>query len=409
MPEPWLIATARDLVARLQKKSFAYWVRLLITVVVVQALVTWADHKGWITGARSTFHRFLQKTSPVKAVDQNTVVITIDDDEYWKGELQGRIPIKRDYLAALITRLDIAEAGVIALDFDLRSPTPDGQPLESSDYARETGKLLDRIRDVAPRRAIVLPRTIWRVKNGEYIPHSDIYDGYDFGTPNVFKGYIALPENRLKIPLTLMLKGGAPLDSFSMAVVRAFRPKALNGLPQAVDALYGSFISENGFDHKTAQEVLTGDPKVLHKDIVGRVVIIGGAWSKWGYSVGQRIDLHETPMGSMPGAYLHANYVEAILGTRAYPPFGEKAVKIIEWLVVLGMAIGFAAAESPKRKVGVVAVSWILLGFFSYFSFINLGIVFDLFVPALSVTVHWLFEQFWEGFQKSQVKLRRGV
>ena len=376
---------------------------MLITAVIVQSLVTWADSKGWITGYRYAFYRFLQKANPNKAVDQHTVVITIEDDEYWKGKLQGRVPIKRDYLARLIEKLDAAEANVIALDFDLRSPTSDGKPVESADYAEETKKLVAAIKNVSPRRPIVLPRTIWK-ENGEYVTNSDVYDGNDLGPPNVFEGYIALPYDRLKIPLTLKLRGGAPLDSFSMAVVRAFRPEALSGLPKASDALYGSFINETSFAHRTAHDVLTANPTALHQDVSGRIAIIGGVWSKWAYGVGQRVDLHETPMGSMSGVYLHANYAEAILDMRTYTPFGEKAVEIIEWLVVLAMAVGFAATGTVGREIEVVAVSWVLLGLFSYFSFINLGIVFDIFVPALSVTVHWLFEHFWEGFRRKSAK-----
>jgi len=402
MPVSWLHAATSTLVARLQKKSLAYWIRLVIAVVIVQLFVAWADNKGYITGYRYAFHRLLQKASPNKPVDQNTVVITIDDDEYWKGGLQGRVPIKRDYLARLIETLDAADAKVIAVDFDLRSPDPDGNPAESADYLGETKKLLETIKSVAARRPIVLPRTIGK-ENGEYVTNSDIYDGYDFQSQNVFKGYIALTVFHLEVPLTLKLRGDVPLDSFSMAVARAYRSKALKALPQA-DHAYASFIGEDGFDHKTAHDVLAADPNVLRQDLGCRVVIIGGGWSKWAYGVGPRIDLHETPMGWMPGAYLHANYVEAILGAWTYPPFGKLAVKAIEWLVVVGMALGFAVVDSPGWKIGVVPVSWLLLGLFSYFSFINLGIVFDLFVPALSVTVHWLFEHFWEGFQAKAAK-----
>jgi len=319
------------------------------------------------------------------------------------GKLQGRIPIKRDYLASLIDKLDLAEARVIALDFDLRSPSPDGNPVESPDYNVETSTLLKTVKRIAPRRLIVLPRTIWK-ENGEYVTNSDIYDGYDFGSPNVFKGYIALPYERLEIPLTLKLKGNVPLDSFSMAVVRAFRSKALDYLPQADHAPYFRFINENGFDHKTAREVLTADPKVLQQDVGGRIVVVGGSWRRWAYGTGPRIDLHDTPVGLMPGAYLHANYIEAMLGNRTYPPFGGRVVKTIEWLVVVAMALGFAVLDAPGWKIGFVAVSWLVLALFTYFSFINLGHAFDLFVPAISVTVHWVFEHFWEGFQRKTIK-----
>ena len=68
------------------------------------------------------------------------------------------------------------------------------------------------------------------------------------------------------------------------------------------------------------------------------------------------------------------------------------------------MAVGFAVANAPEWKIGIVAVSWLSLALFTYFSFVNLGRVFDLFVPAVSVTVHWVFEHFWEGFQEREVK-----
>jgi len=402
MPASSLLARATNVVSHLREKSAGYWVRLLITVVIVQSLVTWADNNGWITGYRYSFHRFLQTTKPHKDVDQYTVVVTIDDDDYWLGELAGRSPVKRDYLACLVEKLDAAGAKVIALDFDLRSPDPGGHPVESPDYMGERGEFLRKVKEV--RHSVVLPRTIYWDENGDYVANSDIYDGYDFGSANVLKGYIALQSNHLEIPLSLKLKGDVFLDSFSMAVVRAFRPKALENLPQANRALYASFIKEDGFDHKTAREVLNAKQNVLERDIGGRIVIVGAAWSKFAYGVGRRIDLHETPMGLMPGAYVHANYVEAMLGPGTYPPYGGRLVETIEWLVVVAMALGFATAETPGWKVGVVFGSWVFLGLFAYFSFINLGHVFDLFVPAISVTVHWVFEHFWEGFQGKAVK-----
>jgi len=394
MPFTNLIPAVQDLLNRLGQKRTAYWVRLIVTILLVQFLITWADKKGLITGYRYGFYQFLQKTKPHKATDQNTVVITIDDDEYWMGKPQGRVPIKRDYLACLVEKLDAADAKVIALDFDLRSPAPDGKPVESPDYANETKMLLDTVKTVSSRRAVVLPRTIWQ-ENDEYVLNSDIYDGYDFGQgASVFKGYIGLPYNRLKIPLTVKLKGAAPLDSFSMAVVRAFRPKALNSLPKTADAIYGSFIKMDDFDHKSAHEVLAGNAHDLQEAVSGHLVIVGGAWSRWAYRVGTTIDSHETPMGPMPGVYLHANYVEAMLDGGTYPPLGERAVQLIEWLAIAFMAIAFAIAHTAW-KIGVVLGSWIVLGLVSYFSFINLGVVFDLFVPALSVTLHWAFERVW--------------
>ena len=138
--------------------------------------------------------------------------------------------------------------------------------------------------------------------------------------------------------------------------------------------------------------MLAGDAQDLKAATSGRVVIIGGAWSRWAYGVGAKADSHETPLGPMPGVYLHANYVEAMLDEGTYPPLRERAVQLIESIVVAFMAIAFAIGDKVWKKIVIVLGSWIVLGLVSYFSFINLGVVFDLFVPALSVTLHWAFE-----------------
>src|SRR5579864_7769502 len=129
MPTSWLKTKTQEWADRVKKKKFGYWLRLVITVVIVQSLVTWADNHGLITDSRYAFYRLLQRLDHHPSYDQNTVVVTIEDDEYYDGALQERIPIKRDYLARLIEKLDVAEAKVIALDFDLRSPSPDGDPV----------------------------------------------------------------------------------------------------------------------------------------------------------------------------------------------------------------------------------------------------------------------------------------
>src|SRR5215470_4867845 len=102
MPTSWIRTKAKDWFDQVKKKDLFYWARLLITVAVVQSLVTWTDNRGLITDYRYAFYRLLQKFDHHKSWDQNTVVIVVDDEEYYKGLLQGRVPIKRDYLARLI-------------------------------------------------------------------------------------------------------------------------------------------------------------------------------------------------------------------------------------------------------------------------------------------------------------------
>ena len=55
---------------------------------------------------------------------KRTALVLIGDDEYWGGELKRRVPIKRDYLAKLVNKLDQAQPELIVLDFILRRLRP---------------------------------------------------------------------------------------------------------------------------------------------------------------------------------------------------------------------------------------------------------------------------------------------
>lgn len=397
-----LVSSLTELVGRLRRKGLPYWARLLLTVILVKSLVGWMDRQGILEGYRTSFYQLLQRTSPFKLADKNTVVVFIDDEDYWKGELDRRVPIKRDYLAKLLDKLDVADARVIALDFDLRSPDPDGMPREAPDYVAETTMLLNSVKAIAVNRSIVLPKTVSQ-KNGDPIADSDIWNGFDFGNgnENVSSGFILPPNDRLRVPLTLQVQG-APLFSFSMAIARAFRPNGVASLPDSEEFPYGSFMPVDQIWHISSHDVLNGNSQQLRKLFSGRIAIIGSAWNRLAYGRPPLNDLHRTPIGPMPGVYVHANFVEDILNDKTYPALGEHAIEVIEWLLVIVMAIAFAVGSGRASKLKFVGGSWLLLAAMSYFSFINLGIVFDMFVPALSVTVHWLFERAWEALQKER-------
>jgi len=81
------------------------------------------------------------------------------------------------------------------------------------------------------------------------------------------------------------------------------------------------------------------------------------------------------------------------LNSTVYPPLGETAFRVIQWTTITVMALAFAVGEAPVVKAIVVLLSWAVLLGVSYICFITLGIVFDQFVPALSVTLHWILER----------------
>src|SRR5262249_32355105 len=153
------------------------------------------EREYWID-KRYKIYQFLQDRMPRKKQPQRTVLVVIGDDEYFKGELSGRVPIKRDYLGKLVHELDAADAAVIAIDFDLRSPTPEGNPVESAEFEAEMAKFLKAVRDALQtthNHKVVLPKTIGQDDQGGYVLESDIHEGYGFQGGDVLFGYIALP------------------------------------------------------------------------------------------------------------------------------------------------------------------------------------------------------------------------
>lgn len=92
-------------------------------VVLGVWLGRWLEQQEFALDLRHKASHLMQQ-SPRGAFVQRMVVVLIGDEEYWKGELARRAPIKRDYLAKPVKQLDIADPALIALDFDLRSQTP---------------------------------------------------------------------------------------------------------------------------------------------------------------------------------------------------------------------------------------------------------------------------------------------
>src|SRR5882762_7143258 len=127
-----------------------YWVRVVIIAIIGIVLGEKVDDTELWINYRYHVYQFLQSLSPRKPHPQRTVVVLVGDNEYWAGkDLQARVPIKRDYLARLVDKASSANAAVIALDFDLRSPSPEGNPLEYPAYQKETDALLLAIQKAA--------------------------------------------------------------------------------------------------------------------------------------------------------------------------------------------------------------------------------------------------------------------
>jgi len=73
---------------------------------------------------------------------------------------------------------------------------------------------------------------------------------------------------------------------------------------------------------------LSGDKPFLKDKLAHKIVIVGGAWSQIVFGNRSKVDEWLTPVGLLPGVYIHANHVQAILCDRVYPRFPSVLVAL---------------------------------------------------------------------------------
>ena len=103
-----MTATAVPFLEHIRKKSWRYW--------LMAAVVGYGGHLLF-SGLESEVPRFEQWRTQLFQVLGNAAarkplprygvrLVLIGDEEYWQGDLAGRRPIKRKYLAGLVRALD---------------------------------------------------------------------------------------------------------------------------------------------------------------------------------------------------------------------------------------------------------------------------------------------------------------
>ncbi len=334
--------------------------------------------------------------------DHNTVVVLIGDEEFWKqGSYARRTPINYKKLAELMSALDQLGPKVIAVDFDFASPMPDGSIVQHEDYKEETKILASTIQEIAARRSVVLPKTLgWDAES--FLTESDVYDDFKSELARVHYGYILPTTDYRAIPLRIPVKDkDRPyLDSLSQTIVGAFdlTGKARQWGNQGESVIYaGGFLYEDQFEKYYANEIIGADNSKrdeLAQKIGCRIVIIGAAWSQYGYGRGDRVDSVNTPVGSIPGVFLHANWVESTLESRTAKPLGKWSQRSLEFL--FGIAAYFFFTRRIwwvwKLVISVVGILGFWLGI-AYLSFQTLNIFIDPVTPSLIGFAKATFEQ----------------
>ncbi|MCA1621980.1 MAG: CHASE2 domain-containing protein [Acidobacteria bacterium] len=389
---------------QLRSRSRSHW--LVVGVLLFGGM--FAGHELgqsdlWIDLRYSLYQSFLQGISFREPYPKRVVLVLIDDQDFWNGKFEHRTPLKRDVLAELLLKIDAANPEVIALDVDLRSHAgPGGQPGDSH-YEGETQKLLAAVNSVSKRRTVVLTKSIRYADatHREYVAEPSVYDNYPFEGAGVKPGYVTLPDDIRRVTLDLKMQGGAHLDSFASAIARAVDARSLEEMQEREeDALpYGTFIAPEKFVQYPAREVLGANPDLpadvekLRKMLGFKIVIVGGAWHQYGFKRGPMRDGHASPVGRIHGAFIHANYAEALLDSRTYRPMREGVAVGIEFVFSAVLALVFSLHIRLALKFAAALFLGTFLVGVSYVSWQNLGLFFDFFVPVVLLLGHAVIDK----------------
>src|ERR1700694_1703768 len=83
---------------RLRKKSWGYWIWVVIVLVVAEQGSPYIYDYFNLTDVRALFFQKVLDSGPRPAEPRAIKIIRVEDDDFWAGMLAGRRRIKRDYL-----------------------------------------------------------------------------------------------------------------------------------------------------------------------------------------------------------------------------------------------------------------------------------------------------------------------
>ena len=394
------------------RKGWLHWVRF--------GLLLWAG--SYLGSLLSDSPRFadiryelyqkqvrLQHRGPI--YPQHTVLVLLNDDDYWSTDYQARAPLKLEQIAVLLDKLNAAGANTVGVDVFLTSPLPKQPSYNFPDYAAGDEQFFAAVKRMCDAgRHVVLTTYLSDVTKEVHHEQPSIFMDRLPGLPCVTIGYDRFADDMREIPGKVELDTGKYLDSFSLAMVKIIDPVAYDNLvnDQYRGFRFAQYLTPEDFAPKAGRkfimngvEVRQMDPLALRQAVADRIVIVGGNWSSDGYGLGDPVDSHNSPGGAEPGAMLHANYVEAELNeTGTFTPLSDRTAEVLEWSLASLLAL-IAASELPGGWKGLsVALSFLVSAVLTYVLMQNLGLFLDFLIPFLMVVGHTFTEEILEMRQE---------
>jgi len=375
----------------LQEKQPHHWLLVLFFTLLGFYASLWLSRFDWWQQASFGAYDGLVSMTPARTTrPSHTAVVLIDDDDYWRGEWARRQPLKRRTLAKLLRTLQADGARAIGIDVDLRCQTPDGRVNVHGDYRDETAEFFAAVTEVARTTPVVFPKTVAFDEGlDRFVIDADSFDGFQFGPGAMVScGYTRLPHDLRQVALNAA-PAGIKLDSFAGMITRV---EPMVGEPskpsQATFPFVRSFLSKASFNGAlfSAGQVLTGDRRAS-RGVANKIVIVGGGWHRDAWKRGEPIDEHMTPRGLMPGALIHANYVEAMMSEQLTSPSGEWLHIVFDLTVGFGLAAIFACAVG-YWKIMYLAGLAVVVCLVSLLAWTTIGTFVDAVPPLILLSGH---------------------
>lgn len=401
-------ALARRAMRPVVRKGLFHWLRFA-------ALLAAGSYLGHVLSESQRFadlrYSLYQKQVRIEhrqqVYPQRTVLVLLNDEDYWSDTYQARSPYKRDQLALLLNKLDGAGATIVGFDINLSSPFAGRPDYDFPDYRRGDSLFLDAMRTMcANGRHVILVNSLTGYGDPPYHRQPTLYDTVLPSLPCVSLGHDGLPDDMRKIAGSVLLDNGRYLDSFSLSMVRLVDRSAYRRLTADSDRgfRFGNYLTPKDFSPIDGRQFVFNGKAVesmslaaLRDAIADRIVIVGGSYSSSAYGVGDYVDTHDSPGGVESGAMLHANYVEAELNQDStFTPISDNTAELLEWVLAFLLAL-IGSLEIPGIwKWGSVFSAFAFSLLLTYVLMQNVGFFLDFFIPFLMIVIHTVTEEMLE-------------
>jgi CHASE2 domain-containing sensor protein len=389
------------------RKGWWHWVRFALLLAAGSYLGHILSESPRFSDIRYELYQKQVELQHREAVyPQHTILVLLDDDDYWSDEYQARAPTKRDKIASLLDRLNEAGANTVGIDLDFSSPIPSQPDHDFSDYVKEDELLFASMKRMCDAGRHVVLTTFLLGERPPLHQAPAIYRSRLASLPCVTVGHDGFPGDMRKIAGRFELDTGALIDSFSLTIVKIIDPVAYHNLVKGENKgfRFGRYLTPEDFAPKDGQRFVYNGKAIealqtleLRQAIANRAVIIGESHNEFAYGQGGLADSHNSPGGWEPGAMIHANYVEAELNPDStFVPISDETAEYVEWSLAFLLALVGALEIPALWKWGSVGLCFLFSLLLTYTLMQNLGLFLDFFVPFLMIVVHTLTEELLE-------------